>query len=123
MSVGTISLVGVSIVFLSFLVLYIIFRVLEFVFGEKGEKKTALKKVENKDADMKQTSPVKTVFADEVEEDDTELVAVISAAITAYSDKPVRIVSISEDKGHKINWRNHRNKIWRPVRKGVKRTW
>jgi Na+-transporting methylmalonyl-CoA/oxaloacetate decarboxylase gamma subunit len=106
MSVGTISLVGISVVFLSFLVLYIIFRLLEFFFGDKNEGKTTLKKVEKNDV-----------------EDDTELVAVISAAMVAYSDKPVKILSITENKGNKSNWINHRSKIWRPVRKGVKRTW
>jgi hypothetical protein len=56
-------------------------------------------------------------------EEDTELVAVISAAIAVYNEKPVRILSIKENIGNKSNWRNHRSKIWRPVRKGVKRTW
>ncbi len=122
MSVGTITLVGISIVFLSFVVLYIIFRLLAFIFGDKGEKKTTLKQV--KETPSMAIKAQGTTVSNTVNfEEDTELVAVISAAIAVYNEKPVRILSIKENIGNKSNWRNHRSKIWRPVRKGVKRTW
>jgi sodium pump decarboxylase gamma subunit len=122
MSVGTITLVGISIVFLSFVVLYVIFRLLAFIFGDKGEKKTTLKQV--KETPSMAIKAQGTTVSNTVSfEEDTELVAVISAAIAVYNEKPVRILSIKENIGNKSNWRNHRSKIWRPVRKGVKRTW
>lgn len=116
MNVGTISLVGISVVFFTFLVLFFLFKLLARLFGE--QKSTEVKKTDL----FKKTN--KRNVQTENQQTNYELVAAITAAIESYTSKKIRIMNIREKPVHKrIYWNSQKTKIWRPIRKGVKRGW
>ncbi|HPF16078.1 MAG TPA: OadG family protein [Thermotogota bacterium] len=119
MDVGTISLVGISVVFFTFVVLFFLFKLLAIVFGDK--KKDQMVSADASSPLKQDTSPIAKNVS---EENDTELLAVISAAITAYTSEEARIIAVRERPSvQNLGWKNQRVKIWRPLRKGVKRVW
>jgi len=116
MNVGTISLVGITVVFFTFLVLFFLFKLLARLFGER--KTTEIKKTQVSKRNLEQTEPPAT------KQHDLELVAVITAAISSHTTKNFKIKSIKEKTSNKgIHWKAQKSKIWRPLRKGVKKTW
>jgi sodium pump decarboxylase gamma subunit len=116
MNVGTISLVGISVVFFTFVVLFFLFKLLAKLFGDK--KTVVIKKSVVSD------NTVKTKKTPVTQQSDLELVAVITAAIASYTSKDFKILNIKEKEiNHAVHWKNQKPKIWRPIRKGVKRTW
>ncbi len=113
MSVGTISLVGISVVFFTFVVLFLLFKLLAKLFGDK-------KTVVIKESAVSNNSAKKT----DTQQSDLELVAVITAGIASYQTKDFRILNIKEKEiSHGVHWKTQKPKIWRPIRKGVKRKW
>jgi len=117
-NVGTISLVGITIVFFTFVVLFFLFKLLAKMFGEKETKKVPLTEF-NTSKKKKHSSE----HSNEKSTDEPELIAVITAAISSYSEKEFRILNFTERKRTTHDWRKHKSKIWRPARKGVKKTW
>ena len=116
MNVGTISLVGISVVFFTFVVLFFLFKLLARLFGEK--KTTETKRTFNS------KRPKQIREQSETQQSDLELVAVITAAIASYQTKDFRIINIKEKEiSHGVHWKTQKPKIWRPIRKGVKRAW
>ena len=116
MNVGTISLVGISVVFFTFVVLFFLFKLLAKLFGDK-------KTTETKEAfNFKKAK--KTTKQKDTQQSDLELSAVIIAAISAYTTNNFKIMHIKEKEPNKgVHWRTQKSKIWRPIRKGVKKTW
>ncbi|MEA1884856.1 MAG: OadG family protein, partial [Thermotogota bacterium] len=69
-------------------------------------------------------NPAKTAKTTDTQQSDLELVAVITAAIDSYTTKDFKILNIKEKEiSHGVHWKTQKPKIWRPIRKGVKRTW
>jgi len=91
------------------------------IFGDK-KTKTTLKQVPETRSQVVSNEAL-SVTETMSDEENAELIAVISAAVAAIGDKPCRILNISETKETKSNWKNHKSKIWRPVRKGVRKSW
>jgi len=120
MSVGTISLVGISVVFFTFLVLFLLFKLLAKLFGEKSTKRIDTPDVSMMNASGDNGKKLKPAS----KEEETNLVAAITAAIYAHTSQDIRIVDIKEKRisrgGH---WKTQKTKIWRPQRKGVKKAW
>ena len=120
MSVGTISLVGISVVFFTFLVLFLLFKLLAKLFGEKASKSIVTRDVSVKNSNWDSGTSQNTV----TEEYESKLVAAITAAICAHTSHDIRILGIKEKKLTKgAHWKTQRTKIWRPQRKGVKKAW
>lgn len=119
MNVGTISLVGISVVFFTFVVLFFLFKLLAMVFGDKKKKQ-----IVSADSPNHQTKLTIPTSKNVSEESDTELLAVIAAAVAAYTSEEVKIIGVRERPSvQNSGWKNQRVKIWRPLRKGVKRVW
>src|SRR6056297_1833611 len=120
-NVGNIALVGITIVFLCFAVLFFLFKFLGFVFGDKTKKRASNQEhKENKPKfGHKETSGSK-----KEEKNDLELVAVITASIESFTNKKIRLLNMKEiPKREALPFRRHREVIWRPRRKGEKKTW
>lgn len=116
MNVGTISLVGITVVFFTFLVLFFLFKLLARLFGDRKTPEQKGTPVSKKNREQTQQT--------ETKQPDLELIAVITAAIASHTTKNVKIKSIKEKTSTKgIHWKAQTTKIWRPLRKGVKRTW
>ena len=84
--------------------------------------------MDKKTTEIKKTfsskSTKKTTKLSDTLPSDLELTAVITAAITSYTMNNFKIMSIKQketDRG--VHWRTQKSKIWRPLRKGVKKTW
>lgn len=114
MDVWTISLVGVSVVFLGFFILFFLFKVLAAIFGEDKPHERSVANSSNSGISK---------IEEKSEENSEELVAVISAAVSAYSSKDFRILSIRQEPLYKNAWRNHKYKIFRPLGRGDKKGW
>jgi len=119
MNVGTISLVGISVVFFTFVVLFFLFKILASIFGDKQTPEMKKNVISKNRPKPKKTAPQKTS-----QQPDVELTAVITAALASYTTNDFKILSIQENTVRKdVHWKNQKSKIWRPIRKGVKRTW
>lgn len=116
MNVGTISLVGISVVFFTFLVLFLLFKLLAKLFGDKGSKMITTPVITKRKTE--------STHDNELENLNTELIAAITAAICTYTLNDIRIMSIKEKRTSRGNhWKAQKTKIWRPIRKGVKKAW
>lgn len=111
-SVGIIALTGILVVFLILAILIFIFWLMGTVFKlmdkSKKAKAEAKKKAEAEiSAATAQPAAVQTEQAEEVvaeESDDEEIVAVISAAIAAYTEQGFKIKSIRKRSSARSAW-------------------
>lgn len=107
MNVFSVSIVGITIVFLCFCFLYVVFKILEKLFS----KKTVA--IQTSVAPIRLPSSIAPAVINDFEEEET--IAVISAAIFAFSKKPFQIKSIvpviSENQQFR---RAQRYKTWKP---------
>lgn len=100
-SVGIIALTGILVVFIILALLIFFFWAMGALFSSLDKKKKAKAQAE---ADAKKaaapavTAPAAPVIEDEPEEDDAEIIAVISAAIAAYSEQDGRQYAITSIK-------------------------
>ena len=111
-SVGIIALTGILVVFLILAILIFIFWLMGTIFKavdkSKKARAEAKKKAEaEKNAASAPAAAVQTEQAEEVpaeESDDEELVAVISAAIAAYTEQGFTIKSIRKHTSGRSAW-------------------
>ena len=106
-SVGIIALTGILVVFLILAILIFIFWLMGTIFKvvDKSKKARAEKKVEAEktQAAAVQTEQVEETVAEE-ESGDEEIVAVISAAIAAYTEQGFKIKSIRKRSSARSAW-------------------
>ncbi len=124
MNVGTISLVGISVVFFTFVVLFLLFKLLAKLFGDKQYKKTTISDKLNMTSTENSNSQKNNMESIPSEASNTEIVAAITAALCSFTSNNIRILNIKE-KGScsGVHWRTKKAQIWRPLRKGVKKSW
>jgi len=118
-------IIGVTVVFFSFAMLYILFRILERVFAQKQTSRMKRVSPEPSESvsELPSTPPSKIQEWNVIEEDEEETAAIM-AAISTYLGQPVKIHAIhpqttSNKAIPDLSWRNHRHSSWKTRRKGV----
>lgn len=128
MDVGAVMVIGISVVFFSFGMLYLLFRVLAKAFAPRPTPKmkqidTASDKPSDQTPQPVHAYPETADFGLEEEE-----VAAIMAVISAMHEQPIQLHAIYPQsatmQSHQPSpWRNHRHLSWHPKttdsRKGV----
>ncbi|HPE69869.1 MAG TPA: OadG family transporter subunit [Thermotogota bacterium] len=113
LNVWTIALVGVSVVFLAFVLLFFLFKILAFLFGEKRKPETAIPPTVEKGTGM---PPLPRVEPPENQVAPSTIAACV-AAIEASCGRRVRVLSVKRITLDS-SWRNHRDRTFRTLGKG-----
>ncbi len=126
MDVGTVVIIGITVVFFSFFLLYLLFRVLERVFAQKQTSRMKRVSAEPSEsvAELSSTPQSKIPEWNLIEENDEEEAAAIMAALSAYLGQPAKIHAVYPLASFQkalpdLSWRNHRHSSWKTRRKGV----
>ena len=107
--------------------LFIVFKILGWISSEKKNKGSTF--APNAGTSSNLTSTANRPVFDEaindkaISENDEELVAVISAAISCYNSGPFRIKTIKEVGTKSSEWKKHTDKTWRKMSKGDTKRW
>ncbi len=122
MDVISVTVVGISIVFLSFVMLFILFKVLAFIFSDRKKEAVSVGtavEIRSGDKPIIMKSEKETINQDE----ESELIAVISASISCYGSGNFSIREIREVGNSSSDWKRHTDKTWRKKSKGETKRW
>jgi Na+-transporting methylmalonyl-CoA/oxaloacetate decarboxylase gamma subunit len=113
MEIVSLTIVGVSVVFLCFVFLYVLLKVFEKIFAKQNKTLSEIKAAVTPTAVLTETQ---TGAEDGISEEE---IAAISAAIFAFSEKPFRISDIRLIQPEEQKNRGTRKyKTWRVQQKG-----